>query len=154
MSLVKKILSGLLIVFVTIQFIQPVRNKTDKVLPTDIQKIVTVPDNVLAVLKNSCYDCHSNNTRYPWYSFIQPGAWWMASHIRKGKADLNFSEFGVYSNRKQQSKLQAIANSIKDETMPISSYTLLHTNAVLSPDDKAVLLDWVKTTKDSLSLKN
>ncbi len=150
MSLVKKILCGLLIVFVAIQYIQPVRNKTDKVLPTDIQKIVAVPDNVLAALKNSCYDCHSNNTRYPWYSFIQPGAWLMASHIKKGKADLNFSEFGVYSNRRQQNKLQAIANSIADETMPLRSYTLLHKNAKLSTDDKAVLSDWIKAIKDSI----
>lgn len=154
MNLKKKILFGLLTGFVVIQFIQPAHNKSDEVLPTDIQKIYSVPDKVLAVLQVSCYDCHCNNTRYPWYSFIQPGEWWMASHIRQGKANLNFSEFGVYSNRKQQSKLQAIANSIKDETMPISSYTLLHKNGVLSPDDKAVLLDWVKTTKDSLSIKN
>ena len=150
MSLVKKILSGLLIAFVTIQFIQPFRNKTDKILPTDIQKTVAVPDNVLAVLKNSCYDCHSNNTRYPWYSFIQPGAWLMASHISKGKADLNFSEFGIYSNRRQQNKLQAIVNSITDETMPLQSYTLLHKNAKLSTADKAVLLDWIKAIKDSI----
>ena len=140
--------------FVAIQFIQPARNKSNQVLQTDIQKMYTVPDKVLVILQNSCYDCHSNNTRYPWYSFIQPGAWLMARHIKKGKANLNFSEFGVYSNRKQQSKLQAIANSIKDKTMPIWSYTLIHKNAKLLPDDKAVLLDWIKTTKDSLSLKN
>ena len=154
MRLKRKILSGLLTGFVAIQFIQPARNKSDKSLPTDIQKIYPVPDKVLAMLQNSCYDCHSNNTRYPWYSFIQPGAWWMASHIRKGKADLNFSEFGDYSDRKQQSKLQGIVNSIKDETMPLKSYTLLHKNARLSVEDKAVLLDWIRITKDSLLLKN
>lgn len=154
MNFKKKIGLGLFIGFVVIQFIQPAHNESDKVLPTDIEKMYAVPVKVLAVLQNSCYDCHSNNTRYLWYSFIQPGAWWMASHIRKGKTNLNFSEFGAYSNRKQQSKLQAIANSIKDETMPISSYTLLHKNAKLSPGDKVVLFDWIKITKDSLSLKN
>ena len=154
MQLKKKILLGLLIVFVLIQFIQPARNKTDQIQSTDIQKVFTVPDKALVLLQNSCYDCHSNNTRYPWYSFIQPVGWWMASHIRKGKADLNFSEFGAYSNRKQQSKLQAIANSIKDETMPISSYTLLHKNTKLSTDDKAIILAWIEETKDSLSLSN
>ena len=132
------------------QLVQPTRNRGVAILPTDIQKIYAVPDRVSAVLKNSCYDCHSNNTRYPWYSFIQPGAWLMASHIKKGKADLNFSEFGVYSNRRQQNKLQAIANSITDETMPLSSYTLLHKNARLSTDDKVILLDWIKGIKDSI----
>ena len=105
MSFRKKILVGLLSGFVAIQFIQPDQNRSSDVMQTDIQRIYIVPGKVLAVLQNSCYDCHSNNTQYPWYSFIQPGAWWMASHIRKGKADLNFSEFGAYSNRKQQSKL-------------------------------------------------
>ena len=154
MSKKKKIVFGLLTGFVAIQFIQPVRNISNAVLPTDFQKIYAVPDKVVSMLKISCYDCHSNNTHYPWYSFMQPGAWLMASHIKEGKADLNFSEFGAYSSRRQQSKLQAIANSIKDKTMPIWSYTLIHKNAKLLPDDKAVLLDWIKTTKDSLSLKN
>ena len=154
MRLRKKILFGLLLAFTGMQFIQPARNKSGEVLPADIQKIYAVPGKVLAVLQNSCYDCHSNNTRYPWYSFIQPGAWWMASHIRKGKAELNFSAFGAYSNRRQQSKLQAIANSIKDETMPLSSYTLFHKNAILKPGDKTVLLDWIKATTDSLLQKN
>lgn len=143
-----------LAVFVAIQFIQPARNTSDTVLPTTIEQVYAVPEKVMNVLQNSCYDCHSNNTRYPWYSFIQPGAWWMASHIREGKADLNFSDFGTYSERRRQSKLQAIANSIKDKTMPLRSYLLLHGNARLSPDDKTLLLDWINKTKDSRSLKN
>ena len=154
MNLKKKIALGLFAGFVAIQFIQPARNKSDKVLPTDIEKIYVVPDEVLAVLQNSCYDCHSNNTRYPWYSFIQPGAWWMASHIKKGKAMLNFSQFGDLSNRKQQSKLQAIANQIKDNEMPLSSYTLLHRNAILTAEQKTILINWATSAKDSLSLKN
>lgn len=154
MRLGPKILSGLCIGFVAIQFIQPARNKSTQVLPTDIINLVSVPDQVSGILQNSCYDCHSNNTRYPWYSFIQPGGWLMASHIRKGKTDLNFSEFGSYSTRKQQGKLQAITNSINDKTMPLRSYTLLHSAAKLSADEKVVLLDWVKRTQDSLSSRN
>ena len=154
MKLKKKIGFVLLIGFIAIQFIQPAHNKTDKVLPTDIINTTAVPNQVLNLLKNSCYDCHSNNTRYPWYSFVQPGAWWMASHIRKGKGNLNFSDFGTYSNRKQQSKLQAIANSINDNTMPLNSYMVLHKNARLSAENKEILLDWIKATKDSLSQKN
>ena len=154
MSIKKKLGFGLLIGFVAIQFIQPVRNISNAVLPTDFQKIYAVPDKVVSMLKISCYDCHSNNTHYPWYSFMQPGAWLMASHIKEGKADLNFSEFGAYSSRRQQSKLQAIINSINDNTMPLSSYIILHKNAKLSEENKALLLDWIKITKDSLSLKN
>ena len=150
MSLKKKILLGLFIGFVVIQFIQPARNKSDQVLSTDIKKIYAIPRNVTSILKNSCYDCHSSSTRYPWYSFIQPGAWFMASHIRKGNAKLNFSEFGALSNRKQRSKLQEMANSIKDETMPLWSFTLIHQNAKLSADEKTLLVNWMISTKDSL----
>ena len=149
----KKILQVLLIVFIAIQFIQPARNVSGQRLSTDLTKTVAVPDKVLGILQKSCYDCHSNNTKYPWYAGIQPAAWLMASHIKEGKANLNFSEFGAYSNRKQQSKLQAIANSIKDKTMPLWSYSMIHKDAVLSQQNKALLLDWIQKTKDSIALK-
>ena len=149
----KKILQVLLIVFIAIQFIQPARNVSGQRLSTDLTKTVAVPDKVLGILQKSCYDCHSNNTKYPWYAGIQPAAWLMASHIKEGKANLNFSEFEAYSNRKQQSKLQAIANSIKDKTMPLWSYSMIHKDTVLSQQNKALLLDWIQKTKDSIALK-
>ena len=117
-------------------------------------KMVEVPKDIQATLKTACYDCHSNNTQYPWYSKIQPGGWWMASHINSGKEELNFIEFGSYSKRRQQSKLKSIINSIEDGTMPIPSYTLLHKNAILSDGDKTNLKKWVSLVKDSLALKN
>jgi hypothetical protein len=150
---IKKLLLALFIVFLAIQFIQPARNNNGQVLPSDISRIYAVPDNISSILKNSCYDCHSNNTRYPWYSYIQPGGWWLASHIKKGKADLNFSEFGKYSALKGKNKLQAIANSINDETMPLPAYTIIHTDAKISKDDKVLILDWINAIKDSLSQK-
>ena len=154
MNLRKKIVFGLCSGLVIIQFIQPDHNKSNVVLNTDIEKLYTIPHNVSVILKKSCYDCHSNNTRYPWYSKIQPGAWLMASHIRKGKANLNFSGFGSYSNRRQQNKLEAIANSINDKTMPLWSYTILHKNVKLSASEETLLLDWIKTIKDGISSKN
>lgn len=136
------------------QFIQPARNQNELFLSADISRIYIIPQNVHAILKTSCYDCHSNKTLYPWYSNIQPGGWWLASHIKKGKAELNFSEFGEYSVRRQQSKLKAIEESVEDDDMPLSSYTLIHTSAKLSPAEKKQLLDWVAKTKDHLSQLN
>jgi hypothetical protein len=150
----KKILIGLLGVLALIQFIQPSRNKSSEMLSTDLAKTINIPGNVQSVLKVACYDCHSNNTNYPWYSRIQPLGWLLARHIRKGKAELNFSEFGSYSLRRQISKLNGIANSIKDGTMPLSSYTMTHKDARLSKEDKALLNDWATRTKDSLWLNN
>ena len=154
MHLKKKILLGLFIGFIAIQFIQPARYINDKILPSDIQKMYSVPDSVLTVMQISCYDCHSNNIHYPWYSFIQPGAWLMASHTRKGKAMLNFSQFGDLTKRKQRSKLTGIVNLIKDGEMPLSSYNIIHQNANLSASQKNLVTNWATKLKDSLSLKH
>ena len=154
MRLYKKILLAILIVFIAIQFMQPAHNKSGMVLPADITKTLNVPDKVLDIFKNSCYDCHSNNTRYPWYVNIQPMGWMMARHIRNGKENLNFSEFATYSKRKQANKLRAIETSIKDGSMPISSYTIMHTDARLSKEDTTVIIKWAANAKDSLEIKN
>lgn len=150
MKVFKKILLVLFIVFIAIQFVQPAHNTSGQVLPTDMTKTVNIPDKVLDIFKNSCYDCHSNNTRYPWYVYIQPMGWIMARHIKNGKNNLNFSDFGSYSKRKQANKLRAIETSIKEGSMPLSSYTIMHTDAKLSDDNKKVIIDWVTAAKDSL----
>ncbi len=153
MSRIKIILLALLLVFILIQFIRPARNENGQASTDQIGKVYAVPENVKAVLEVSCYDCHSNNTHYPWYAEIQPAGWWLASHIKKGKSELNFDLFGEYSKRRQDSKLKSIANSIEDETMPLPSYTFIHADAKLSKDEKILIKKWVKTTRDSLSKK-
>ena len=150
MSRIKKIGLPVLVVFIIIQFIQPARNKSSVLLATDISKMLKVPGTVQAILKNACYDCHSNNTDYPWYVNIQPVGWLMSRHIKQGKADLNFSEFANYSVRKQLSKLTGIANSIKDDNMPLSSYKWMHKNARLSKDEKAILINWIQQSKATI----
>jgi len=154
MRLLKKIMIGLLIVFILIQFIQPARNISGQVLPTEISKTVSVPENVKQILRTSCYDCHSNNTIYPWYNYMQPTAWILANHIKNGKKDLNFSEFGSYPMRKQQSKLKDIADQINDGEMPLSSYTFMHRNARLTSGQKNLIIEWAQNAKDSLDKIN
>jgi hypothetical protein len=154
MRILKKILLVLLIVFIAIQFIQPARNTNGQVLPTDISNAVSVPENVQNILRTACYDCHSNNTTYPWYNYVQPTAWILANHIKHGKRDLNFSDFGSYSIRKQQSKLKAIADQIKDGEMPLYSYTIIHKNARLSKEEKGLIIDWAQNAQDSLDKIN
>lgn len=129
MDRVRKGLLLLVFVLVVIQFIQPARNQSGQILTADIARIYPVQEKIQAILKSSYYDCHSNNTRYPGYASIQPGGWWLASHIKEGKADLNFSEFGSYSKRRQKSKLRSIVNSIEDGTMPLPDYTLINRDA-------------------------
>jgi hypothetical protein len=154
MGCFKIILLTIGLIFIAIQFIRPARNQNGQVLPTDISKTITISDSVQAILINACYDCHSNNTKYPWYVNIQPTGWLMARHINQAKEELNFSEFGSYSTRRQISKLNGIANSIKDDIMPLSSYKLMHKNAQLSNNEKYLVINWAQQSEDSLSEKS
>lgn len=142
------------VLLLLLQLFQPERNKNPHVSEKDITVSIKMPGDVKAILQTSCYDCHSNNTQYPWYSYVQPMGWWLDHHIKEGKSELNLSEFGEYSPRRQQSKLKAIAESVEDDDMPLSSYTMIHTSAKLSATDKKKLLDWIAKTKDHLSQSN
>ena len=154
-TVIKRIIISGCVILLLLQFYQPVRNLDyGRVLPIHFNKTYNVPSNVNNILKTSCYDCHSNNTKYPWYSYIQPTRMFMDSHITEGKENLNFSEFGNYSKRKQGNKLDRIIKQIKSDEMPLSSYTLIHRNAKLTKENKAVLIHWMERTRDSISIEN
>ena len=148
----KKILLVLIIVFVGLQFIPSVRNESGQVDKSDISIALKTPKRVQAILVNSCYDCHSNNTRHPWYARIQPVRYMLDKHVKEGKENLNLSEFGSYRARRKLNKLRSMANSIKEGTMPLSSYTLIHRNATLTAVEKTLLLNWIERAQDSLQL--
>ena len=151
-KIIKKILFIGLIIFLLIQLYQPARNNGFELdITADFTKVYNVPKNIETILRTSCYDCHSNNTNYPWYSYIQPVRFFMESHIKKGKVNLNFNEFGNYSSRKQKNKLDRMMKQIKADEMPLSSYTIIHKNAILSKNKKAVVIDWINKTIDSIS---
>ena len=140
----------LTIVFVVIQFIPTKINVSTKEYETDFMKMYDVPDAISAKLKTSCYDCHSNNTEYPWYNRIQPITWFLEGHIEEGKAELNFNEFGTYSKRRQKSKLTAIGRAVENDKMPLSSYLSMHGDAKISKAEKRELLTFFMALKDSL----
>jgi len=145
----KRLILIVVIIVIGIQFIPTKRNTSTELLETDVSKSLSVPDEVQKIFKRSCYDCHSNNTNYPWYNKIQPISFLLENHIKEGKKELNFSKFGTYSKRRQKSKLKAIKNQIIDNKMPLSSYTIIHRNAKLSDNDKALIKKWVSSLLDS-----
>ncbi|MFV8342932.1 heme-binding domain-containing protein [Flavobacterium sp. XS2P39] len=154
-KIIKKILIIGFVIFLLMQLYQPARNESyEQELTANFTKMYDVPKNVETILRTSCYDCHSNNTNYPFYSYIQPARFFMEEHIKDGKKDLNFNEFGKYSKRKQENKLEAIIKQIKSDEMPLASYTLLHKNAIVTPAQKEEVINWINKTKDSLSLEN
>jgi len=153
--IIKKILFIGLIIFLLIQLYQPARNISfEQDITGNFTKVYNVPKNVEIILRTSCYDCHSNNTYYPWYSYIQPARFFMERHIKEGKEELNFNEFGNYSKRRQNSKLKAISKEIKSNEMPLSSYTLIHKNAILTASQKKKVLDWINKIEDRISSQN
>ena len=135
----------LLVVLVGLQFF-PTRSNHSTIIPsTDFVKTNEAPEKIAQTLQASCYDCHSNNTNYPWYSKVQPVGWLLEGHINKGKEVLNLSEFDSYSGRKQQSKLTSMISQIEDDKMPLAAYTFIHRKARLSKENKKFLLDYLRT---------
>mgnify|MGYP006392703423 FL=1 len=139
-------LAVLVVAIVLVIQVIPVERNVSTVPPgQSFEKTEKVPANVAAILKVSCYDCHSNNSRYPWYSELQPGAWFMAQHIKKGRDELNFDEFNNYSKRRKKAKIKSIISQIEKDEMPLKSYRMMHGNARLSTDKKKELLDFFNT---------
>ncbi|MDA0176317.1 MULTISPECIES: heme-binding domain-containing protein [Flavobacteriaceae] len=151
MKILKIIAIVLLVAFVGIQFIPTTRNQSEVVPKTDFMLVNDVPNDIKNKLQVSCYDCHSNNTIYPWYNKVQPVAWFLEDHIKEGKAELNFNEWDDYSNRRKNSKLKSIINQIENGEMPLWSYTLIHKNALLSTGEKELIIGYMKQIKDSLN---
>jgi hypothetical protein len=148
--ILKRLLQLLLLAFVAIQFIRPTKNKATGIAANDISTKYTIPKEVDSILKTSCNDCHSNNTNYPWYANIQPIAWWLDDHIKEGKRELNFSEFASYRIGRQYRKLEEINDEVKEDKMPLKSYTKIHKNAILNEQQKLALANWVTALRDSI----
>ncbi|WPP49862.1 heme-binding domain-containing protein [Catalinimonas niigatensis] len=143
---------GLLVVLVVIQFIRPEENLGEAEGNTDITHYMNVPENVMLTLRSSCYDCHSNRTNYPWYSKVNPVGWWLNHHIEEGKGELNFSDFSNYDVKQIDHKLEEIAEEVKEGNMPLSSYTLIHRDVILSDEQIKMLSDWVNTERQQLDV--
>ena len=151
-KIIKKILFIGLIIFLLMQLYQPARNESfEQDITANFTKVYNVPKNVEAIVRTSCYDCHSNNTNYPWSSNVQPVGFFMEHHIKEAKEDVNFDEWGKYSKRKQENKLDRIVKQIKSDEMPLASYTLIHKNARLTTVQKKEVMDWISKIKDSIS---
>lgn len=105
---------------------------------------VAAPDPVMEVLRSSCYDCHSNETRWPWYSRVAPVSWRIAQHVRMGRADLNFSEWQALSAEDQEDARRGIWRRVDRGVMPLSDYLRMHPEAVLTDSQKEALRRWAE----------
>jgi hypothetical protein len=128
-------------IIVVIQFFRPERN----LLPlteSDLLVQLDPPEELALILQNSCYDCHSNQTRYPWYSHVSPVSWYLDRHIREGKEEVNFSHFGDLEQRAKIRLLNEICEEVEEGSMPLPSYIRMHRDALLTAEEIESLCDW------------
>lgn len=128
-------------VLVVIQFFRPDRN-LQPVGGDDLLVLLEPPAEVAQLLKNSCYDCHSDQTRYPWYSHVAPVSWFLDSHIREGKEEVNFSQFGALEKGAKIGVLTEICEVVEEGSMPLPGYLRLHRDAVLDEEQAGMLCEW------------
>jgi hypothetical protein len=134
----------IIIILVVMQFIQPTKNRSGELISdNDISKVYALPKDLHETFVTKCYDCHSNNTNYPWYIHIQPIGWWLAAHVHDGKEHLNFSEFKNYPDDRAEHKLEEIAEVTKEKSMPIKAYTMFHEHTKLTAEDEKKILAWL-----------
>jgi hypothetical protein len=143
--MIKKITFAVIVILVAIQFIPMGKNESGT-KTFDISQNYQVPDHVNTILQGACNDCHSNMTKYPWYSNVQPVGFWLNHHTNEGKEHLNFSEFTSLPLRVQNHKFEEIVEMVEEKEMPLPSYTYmgLHPEANLSDANRKVLVDWAK----------
>ena len=146
--MLRRIILLMLAVLIIIQLFHSKQNirEEEPIKDNNIETVLAVPSEVSGILLYSCYDCHSNNTDYPWYAEIQPIDWWINRHIREGKKELNFDEFAAYSARRQYKKLEEINEVVQEGEMPLKAYTLIHKEAKLSEAQKRSIATWVSTS--------
>jgi len=144
-----KIYFGILIaVFIVMQFIRPTMENP----PVVHDKELKAPKEVMSILKRSCYDCHSNETKWPAYSSIAPLSWTIADHVNTGREILNYSEWSDYSKEKKAKKFERTIQTLNTGLMPLPSYLWIHKDAKLSPKDKKILKSWAKDELSKLGV--
>ncbi len=146
----RKIMLVLLAALIIIQFIHPKRNKAEGAQPNYIGNAFAIPADVKTILAKACNDCHSNNTRYLWYSNFQPVHWWHNKHIINGKKGINFDEYTHKSLRYQYHKMEETIEMIKEGKMPLNSYTWMHKDARLTEEEKNKIISWANAVMDTM----
>jgi len=148
MRILKKILLLLLVAFIIAQFFGPEKNEGDIASIETFLNETNPPEDVKLILKESCFDCHSDVTRYPWYNGITPVNYWMADHVKHGKRDFNVSDWANASLKKKDHKFEELIEEVKAKEMPLPSYTWTHSEAKLTDEQIHAVVSWAKEVRD------
>ena len=154
MKIIKKILLLALVALILAQFFGPDRNEGEIASIDGFIADTNPPDDVHITLKQACFDCHSEKTRYPWYNRITPINYWIADHIRHGKGEFNVSEWDSYSDKKKDHKLEELIEEVKEKHMPLDSYTWMHADARLTDEQIKAVIEWADRARVKYALKD
>ncbi|QII69712.1 heme-binding domain-containing protein [Apibacter sp. B3706] len=147
----KKILLYGIFIFLSFQLIQIDKENPSVDKKIDYNRVTYASPEIQKILKKACYDCHSNEVNYPWYSSIAPISWFIKEHVNQGKEYVNFSEYGKYNRYQKEHINSSLYRVIENKTMPLNSYLWMHKDANLSEKDYILLLNWFRT---QCSIKN
>ncbi|GAA4150720.1 heme-binding domain-containing protein [Chryseobacterium ginsenosidimutans] len=143
----KKVLVVILVAFIIIQFFPIDKTNPAPTPGMDFLKIKNTPPEIAKIINTSCYDCHSNETKYPWYSNFSPASWFMKNNINEGRKHLNFSTFATYEPKQQAHKLEECIEMVEKKEMPLESYFVGHQDAKLTDEQRKILIDYFKKEK-------
>lgn len=138
----KRVFLGLLAVLVILQFFRIDKTNPPVTTDEDFLYLAAPPQEIGLLIKDACYDCHSNETEYPWYTNVAPISWWIADHIEEGREELNFSTWAQYDAKRRAHKLEEAAEEVHEGHMPLKSYLWLHGEARLSDEQRERLAAW------------
>lgn len=144
MKIAKKIGLGIVVIFGIAQFFGPEKNEGEITSLDAFIAETNPPENVHAILKNTCFDCHSNTTKYPWYNSVTPINYWLDEHVKDGKKHLNFSDWNTYSLKRKEHKMDELHEEVAEKEMPLNSYTWTHADANLSQEEIDAVVSWAK----------
>ena len=141
------------LIFIGLQFTSPARTNPPVDPSKTLEGTTAVPADVSALFARSCDDCHSNKTNWRWYTYVAPVSWFTIGHVDEGRRELNFSEWGSYTERRKETRLRAICQQVQKGDMPLASYVLIHREVKLTPDQVQAICDWTKQEGQRMTAK-
>lgn len=143
----KYVIAGLIGLLIIIQFFRIDKSVPEVNTNEDFITMENPPEEVKNILQKACYDCHSYATVYPWYAEVAPVSWWLADHIEEGREHLNLAAWGSFDLKRKKHKIDEMIEEVEEGEMPLKSYTIMHSDADLSDEEKELLITWLKKLK-------
>jgi len=146
----RKILPALLVIFILMQFYRIDKTNPPVVEAKDFILSENPPAPIAKILKDACYDCHSHQTNYPWYTNVMPFSYWIKGHIDHGRKKLNFSTWAAYPAKKKSHKLEECAEFVRETKMPLATYLIPHPEARISEEERERLAKWFELVRGQM----